>query len=90
MPKHMELVSISADDPNYRFCLDQVEWEDEENRTEYAFVWRGTRASSEGFVPKPAYFKGKLLGSLLKQAFIEGRLPDNEIGAFVRGLLGNR
>lgn len=88
MPRHTELASIRIDQGNYRFCLDSVVRNDEDNRTEYAFVWRGTSASPEGFVPKPAYFNGELLGRTIRQAFANDKLPDKEIGGFVRGLFG--
>ena len=88
MPKHEELVGIPFHNGNYRFCLDRVARDDEDGRLEYAFVWRGTKKSPDGFMPKPAYFDLALLGSTLRQAMAEGKLPAASAEEFLAALLG--
>lgn len=86
MPKHDELVSISVQDGRYRLCLDQVIRDDEDKRTEYALVWRGTSVSSNGFIPRPAYFSITQLGYILHKGIPE--LGDQQIAKFFKALAG--
>lgn len=75
MATHQELTNLLFEDGQYRFCLDRVIREEGDSRTEYAFVWRGTAQSPDGFVLRPAYFSFRLLGKLLHKAIAEGILP---------------
>jgi len=87
MPKHKELVSINFHEGKYRFSLDEVLRDDEDGRTEYAFVWRGTKKSKDALMPKHAYFTWELLGKLLRKAYSEGKISDENVNEFARGLL---
>lgn len=85
MAKHQKIAEIK--DPNWHnsFCLDEVIHEN--GNKDWAFVWRGTKISPEGFVNKPAYFDWNILGKLIKKSFVEKKVSDMEILEFFRGLM---
>ena len=88
MAKHKkELASIAFHDGQYRFCLDEVIRDDEDNRTEYAFVWRGSKVSPDAFIPKPAYFDWQLLAQTIRAAIKDGALPKKEFQVFLLELM---
>lgn len=88
MATHTELISRSFG--NVRFCLDRVVRDDEEDeRIEYAFVWRGTASSPDGFVHRPAYFNFELLGEILREAITrEDILQREEVLNLLQALFG--
>lgn len=88
MATHQELTSISFHDGQHRFCLDRVIRDDEDGRVEYSLVWRGTASSTDGFVPRPAYFNLQMLGTLLHNAIAEGTLPEDDGSEFLLFLVG--
>ena len=88
MATHTELVNVPFEGGSYRFCLDRVVRDDEDDRVEYAFVWRGTSASADGFNPRPAYFDWGLLGQAIRQAFVSGMLDRNECNEFCEAIIG--
>lgn len=88
MATHTELESISIEGGRYRFCLDRVIRDDEDGRTEYSFVWRGTTSSPDGFIPRPAYFSFRRLGELLHQAIANGAISEEEASEFLLFLVG--
>jgi hypothetical protein len=83
MAKHDELVSNPTQCGNHRFCLDRVIRDDSNNEVEYAFVWRGTAKSKDGFILRPAYFDWEDLGKLIKKAFIEEQISEDEFKSFL-------
>ncbi len=88
MTKHRkELASVPFHNGQYRFCLDEVVRDDEDNRIEFAFVWRGSKVSPDAFIPKPAYFDWELLGQTIRKAVKSGELPQNEFNAFIMELM---
>ena len=90
MAKHQELISIALESGKYRFCLDRVIRDDEDNRIEYAFVWRGTAVSPDGFVLRPAYFNFQLLGQLLHKAIADKVLSQEDVSKLLLSLVGRR
>ena len=84
MAKHTELVSVSSDDGEMRFCLDSVIRDDEDGREEFALVWRGTKTSKDGFNFCPAYFTGELIGELVGKAL---RVKNVRIKPFIKALV---
>lgn len=88
MATHQELTNLLFEDGQYRFCLDRVIRDEGDSRTEYAFVWRGTAQSPDGFVLRPAYFSFRLLGKLLHKTIAEGILPEDEASEFLLFLIG--
>jgi len=67
MPRHSEVESLRSGE--HRFCLDFVDRSDEDEDNTYAFVWRGTRVSADGFNPRHAYFTFSDLGQILHNFF---------------------
>lgn len=84
MATHRELTSIEFNEGNNRFCIDRLT----DREGQYAFVWRGTSAGPNAFIPKPAYFEWELLGQAIRQAFTSGQIPRDEINSFFRELFG--
>jgi len=90
MARHSELASIPFNDGRHRFCLDRVIRDEEDGRIEFAFVWRGTITSPDGFVPKPAYFNFDLMGRTIKQAIDNGAITFNELAELLCSISGLR
>lgn len=88
MATHTELVHDPESPKGFRFCLDRVVRDDDDGRVEYAFVWRGTARSTEGFQPRPAYFDWASIGRTLRLAFSKGGISREEFEAFQRALMG--
>ena len=89
MAKHVrEIASVEFHEGQYRFCLDEVLRDDEDGRTEYAFVWRGNKKTPEGFVPKSAYFDWPLLGDLIRKAVKSDPALKEKVGGFLISFLG--
>ena len=76
MPTHTKLVYDPQSPEENRFCLDRVQCDD---GVEYAFVWRGTAKSEDGYQLPPAYFDWERLGravpEVVTQAEETGRSP---------------
>ena len=85
MARHTELVHLPGSE-GYRFCLDSVVTDD--GRTEYAFVWRGTRVNPDGFQPRPAYFDWEGLAQTIRLGFSENAIPHEDKDRFLRALFG--
>lgn len=88
MAKHTELTNLPVSPGKHRLCLDRVERDDEDGRFEYSLVWRGTSASPDGFVQRPAYFTFARLGRLLREAAMDSQIPREEVDEFLHNLLG--
>lgn len=88
MAKHTELVRDPESPSGARFCLDSVLRDDEDNRREFAFVWRGTVRSPEGFQARPAYFDWPMLGRTIREAIATKSISPQEADAFFRALMG--
>lgn len=92
MATHTELVNVPGDAAGYassaRFCLDEVERDDADGRTEWAFVWRGNQRTPDGFQLRPAYFDWELLGRTIRLALTSGKIPKEAVDAFERALAG--
>lgn len=85
MARHTEILHDPKSPEGARFCLDRVE---NDGRIEYAFVWRGTKASPDGFQARPAYFDWDSLGRTIRLSFADGAIPTDDQQAFLRALLG--
>lgn len=88
MATHTEIESISIEGGRYRFCLDRVIRDDEDGRTEYSFVWRGTTTSPDGFIPRQAYFSFNLLGQLLHRAIVNHSISEDNAKELLLSLIG--
>ena len=87
MAHHNEMTSIPAVDEGCRFCLDDVIRDDEDGRHELSLVCRGTKATPDGFIPKPAYFSWDLLGRLIRKAIDNGDVSIDDFQPFMTRLL---
>ena len=86
-PRHETLSRKEFDGGSYSLSLDRIERLDEDNRIEFAFVWRGDRRGPDYIVQKPAYFNWQWAGYLIRQAIANDRLTINDIEPFLRSLM---
>ena len=75
----MEIASIEYNDGNHRLALEIVE----ESEFEYRFAWKGTKASKNGFINRPAHFDWEQLGQLIRKGFESGKISNEEIKEFL-------
>ena len=88
MANHNELASVSFNDGRHRLCLETV-GPDEDGRPVYTLVWRGTRRSPNGHIPRPARFSMSLLGHVLGRALAAGCIPPEEACDFLAEVVGH-
>lgn len=90
MGKSEKMIEIPLQDMNRSFCLDRVLMDAKRQTFQYAFVWRGNKKSSKGYISKPAYFTWSMLGRTIREAMLTAKIPPKEIEGFLLELSGLR